>query len=88
MRKQKGTMNFPLIQIEKIPGKFKKILLQHLGADVTAGGRVLGDCIECPFHQWLFNGETGKCVKGPSSEKVSAMLLTKKKKENLEMNTG
>ena len=32
---------------------------------------MIGDCIECPFHQWRFDGETGKCVKGPSSEKVS-----------------
>ena len=46
------------------------MFFQHLGADVTAGGRVLGDCIECPFHQWRFDGETGKCVHGPSSEKV------------------
>ena len=47
-----------------------QLFFQHLGADVTAGGRVVGDCIECPFHQWRFEGETGKCVEGPSSEKV------------------
>ena len=35
----------------------------HLGADL-AQGAVQGDDIECPFHKWLFNGETGavECV--------------------------
>ena len=35
----------------------------HLGADL-AQGAVLGEDIECPFHKWLFNGETGEveCV--------------------------
>lgn len=42
----------------------------HLGADLTAGGKVVGNSLECPFHKWRFNGESGKCVSGPSSEKV------------------
>ena len=35
----------------------------HLGADL-AQGAVQGDDIQCPFHKWLFNGETGavECV--------------------------
>jgi cholesterol 7-dehydrogenase len=28
----------------------------HLGANRAVGGRVDGDCLECPFHLWQFNG--------------------------------
>ena len=24
--------------------------------------RVRGDCIQCPFHNWKFSGETGRCT--------------------------
>ncbi len=30
-----------------------------------ADGRVRGDCVECPYHGWTFNGE-GSCVRLPS----------------------
>lgn len=33
----------------------------HMGANIAVGGRVLGECIQCPFHGWKFNTE-GKCV--------------------------
>ena len=49
--------------------------LQHLGADITAGGKVVGDCVECPFHQWRFEAETGKCVQGPTSDTVNHIIL-------------
>ncbi|KFV19717.1 Cholesterol desaturase daf-36, partial [Tauraco erythrolophus] len=42
----------------------------HLGADLAAGGRVVGSCIECPFHGWQFQGEDGKCTRIPYAEKV------------------
>ncbi|KAM4527107.1 cholesterol 7-desaturase nvd [Odontesthes bonariensis] len=42
----------------------------HLGANLAVGGRVLGSCIECPFHGWQFRGSDGKCVKIPYAEKV------------------
>ncbi|XP_053551741.1 cholesterol 7-desaturase nvd [Bombina bombina] len=42
----------------------------HLGANLAVGGRVVGDCIECPFHGWQFRGEDGKCVRIPYAEKV------------------
>ena len=29
--------------------------------------RVRGDCIQCPFHNWKFSGDTGKCVDVPYS---------------------
>ncbi|XP_078405784.1 cholesterol 7-desaturase nvd isoform X1 [Cetorhinus maximus] len=42
----------------------------HLGANLAVGGRVIGNCIECPFHGWQFRGEDGKCIKIPYAEKV------------------
>ncbi|XP_010719414.1 cholesterol 7-desaturase-like [Meleagris gallopavo] len=42
----------------------------HLGADLAAGGHVVGSCIECPFHGWRFRGEDGKCTHIPYSGKV------------------
>lgn len=39
----------------------------HLGANLGIGGKVLGDSIECPFHQWAFRGSDGKCVNVPYS---------------------
>ena len=30
-----------------------------------ADGRIRGDCLECPYHGWTFNGE-GTCVRLPS----------------------
>ncbi|KAL6049650.1 cholesterol 7-desaturase [Balamuthia mandrillaris] len=39
----------------------------HLGANL-AGGKVVGDCLECPFHGWKFDGE-GHCVEVPYAPK-------------------
>ena len=39
----------------------------HLGANIAVGGRVRGDCIQCPFHNWRFSGESGRCVSVPYS---------------------
>lgn len=36
----------------------------HRGGSL-AGGKMRGDCIECPYHGWLFNG-AGQCTKIPS----------------------
>ena len=36
----------------------------HLGANLGLHGKVVGDCIECPFHGWTFD-ENGKCVSVP-----------------------
>ena len=27
----------------------------HLGANLALGGKVEGDCLKCPFHEWQFN---------------------------------
>lgn len=48
----------------------------HLGANLAVGGRVLGDCIECPFHGWQFQGSDGKCVKVPYAENGESYALT------------
>ena len=41
----------------------------HMGANLAAGGRVKGDCLECPFHAWRFRGSDGKCTHIPYAEK-------------------
>ncbi|MYE06844.1 MAG: Rieske 2Fe-2S domain-containing protein [Chloroflexi bacterium] len=45
----------------------------HLGANL-ARGRVRGDCIECPFHQWQFAGD-GSVAHIPYSERPPARVL-------------
>lgn len=42
----------------------------HMGANMAVGGRVIGDCLECPFHGWRFRGHDGKCTEIPYAEKV------------------
>lgn len=42
----------------------------HLGANITVGGSIRGDCVTCPFHEWSFDGNTGKCMDIPYAEKV------------------
>lgn len=49
----------------------------HLGANFAAGGRVVGDCIECPFHGWQFRGSDGKCTKIPYTENIPDMAKVK-----------
>ena len=36
----------------------------HRGGSL-AGGKVIGDCVACPYHGWEFNGD-GQCTKIPS----------------------
>ena len=47
----------------------------HLGANLACGGKVVEDCIQCPFHEWEFCGETGAVTKIPYAEKVHYMSL-------------
>jgi nitrite reductase/ring-hydroxylating ferredoxin subunit len=37
----------------------------HLGADLS-GGRVIGDAIQCPFHNWEY-GADGRCTRIPGA---------------------
>jgi 3-ketosteroid 9alpha-monooxygenase subunit A len=41
----------------------------HMGADLSAGGKVIGTSIECPFHAWRYCG-TGECVAIPYAKKI------------------
>ena len=41
----------------------------HLGANLGIGGRVEGDCIQCPFHGWKFRGSDGKVTEIPYSNR-------------------
>jgi len=41
----------------------------HMGADLGAGGKVVGNAIECPFHAWQYCG-TGECVAIPYAKKI------------------
>ncbi|KAG8141882.1 hypothetical protein E2320_006542 [Naja naja] len=49
----------------------------HLGANLAIGGRVVGNCIECPFHGWMFSGKDGNCIKIPYAKKVPEFASTK-----------
>ena len=43
----------------------------HMGAHLGVGGKVRhGTCIECPFHGWTFDGETGNCVMSSGESKI------------------
>lgn len=42
----------------------------HNGANMAVGGRVLGECLECPFHEWRFDGLDGKCTSIAYADKV------------------
>jgi len=35
----------------------------HLGANMAIGGIVRGNCLQCPFHGWTFDGTSGKRVR-------------------------
>uniref|UniRef100_T1JNQ2 Rieske domain-containing protein n=1 Tax=Strigamia maritima TaxID=126957 RepID=T1JNQ2_STRMM len=49
----------------------------HLGADLGVGGRVIGNCIECPFHGWQFDGKNGECIHIPYTDKIPAFAKIK-----------
>ena len=41
----------------------------HMGANLAAGGKVVDNSIECPFHAWRYCG-TGECVEIPYAKKI------------------
>jgi phenylpropionate dioxygenase-like ring-hydroxylating dioxygenase large terminal subunit len=41
----------------------------HVGAHLGHGGRVVGECIRCPFHGWRFDG-SGACVEVPGATRI------------------
>ncbi len=42
----------------------------HMGANLGFGGLVKKNCIECPFHQWKFDGRDGSVVDIPYSKNI------------------
>ena len=34
----------------------------HLGANMAIGGKVINNCLQCPFHKWSFDGTVCVCV--------------------------
>lgn len=46
----------------------------HQGASLV-GGRVVGDCIQCPFHEWELDPE-GQVVAIPYNDRLTATLRT------------
>lgn len=48
----------------------------HLGANLAVGGKVVNNCLECPFHEWRFDGE-GKCTYIPNQPTIPLSAHTK-----------
>jgi len=49
----------------------------HLGANLAVGGKVVGNCIQCPFHLWQFDGQDGSCQHIPYCDPVPAVAKTR-----------
>lgn len=41
----------------------------HLGASFARGGRIDGDALTCPFHNWRFDGADGRLLDVPYSDR-------------------
>uniref|UniRef100_A0AC35U9G0 Cholesterol 7-desaturase n=1 Tax=Rhabditophanes sp. KR3021 TaxID=114890 RepID=A0AC35U9G0_9BILA len=74
---KKGTLmpiTFNGEQLTLVRGQKGEVFLidsycPHLGASFNVGGKVVNDnCVQCPFHGWIFNAETGKCTSIPYNE--------------------
>jgi len=48
----------------------------HMGANLGVGGKVRGNCLECPFHKWQFKGD-GQCNSIPYCDSVPSVTKTK-----------
>lgn len=69
--------NFAVFRTQKGTVSVLDAYCPHLGANMGEGGRVRGECLECPFHGWLFNGADGRCQDIPYSDKVPEFAKTK-----------
>ncbi|XP_015600969.1 cholesterol 7-desaturase [Cephus cinctus] len=69
--------NFAVFRSEKGVVSILDAYCPHLGANMGEGGKVRGDCLECPFHGWLFRGEDGRCQSIPYAEKVPEIAKTR-----------
>jgi nitrite reductase/ring-hydroxylating ferredoxin subunit len=68
----KRMLNRDLVAFQTESGKFAVIdaRCSHLGANLGCGD-VVGETIQCPFHNWRF-GTDGRCTKIPSSAEIPA----------------
>ncbi|XP_018052830.1 PREDICTED: cholesterol 7-desaturase-like [Atta colombica] len=69
--------NFAVFRTERGVINILDAYCPHLGANMAKGGRVKGDCLECPFHSWTFRGEDGYCENIPYTEKVPHVARVK-----------
>lgn len=70
--------NFAVFRNDRGEVKILDAYCPHLGANMAVGGVVRGNCLECPFHNWRFDGETGECSSVPYSEKTPDFIKVKK----------
>src|SRR5262245_2922867 len=49
----------------------------HLGAHLGHGGRVVGNCVRCPYHGWEFDGESGSCTHVPFARRIPVAARTR-----------
>ncbi|XP_076666871.1 cholesterol 7-desaturase nvd isoform X1 [Andrena cerasifolii] len=69
--------NFAVFRTDKGTVRILDAYCPHLGANMAEGGRVKGDCLECPFHGWQFRGSDGQCNHIPYTDKVPHIARTK-----------
>ena len=48
----------------------------HMGANLYNGGKVKGNCVQCPFHSWCINGE-GQVEDIPNCDKIHKVQAEK-----------
>ncbi|KAL0269794.1 UNVERIFIED_CONTAM: hypothetical protein PYX00_007405 [Menopon gallinae] len=70
--------NFAVFRDENGKAHVLDAYCPHLGANMAIGGVVRGNCLECPFHSWRFDGETGECTSVPYSRKTPEFVKVKK----------
>lgn len=70
--------HFAVFRDDKGKVKILDAYCPHLGANMAIGGVVHGNCLECPFHSWRFDGDTGQCTSIPYAEKVPNFIKVKK----------
>ena len=64
LKKKMLGQNFVLFRDSKGKVKCLSDVCIHRGGSL-AGGKMVGDCIQCPYHGWHFDGE-GSCKRIPS----------------------
>lgn len=56
---------------------------RHLGAHLArpitggTGGKVVGNAIQCPFHDWQWDGSSGRCVRIPYATRIPPNARTR-----------